>query len=153
MDEIRFELEELDFDLDRLAQDPGAVVRLDKERRALLASVGKAHDFSQHHFSDLEDPERPGQRIANLLAHARTTVRDDLFMIEEIQSDWAQRGRRQDWTNIAKGPFVTNTEVWSGLILRRTLRCCRESRNSPRGVDHRQHAKWLEQRAAKRRPE
>ncbi|QYY33547.1 hypothetical protein K2O51_31440 (plasmid) [Cupriavidus pinatubonensis] len=121
MDEIRFELEELDFDLDRLARDPGAVVRLDAERRALLASVGKAHDFSAHHFSDMEDPERPGQKIANLLAHARTTVRGDLFMIEEIQSDWAQRGRRQEWTGIAKGPFVTNTEVWSGLVLRRTL--------------------------------
>ncbi|MGY2488233.1 hypothetical protein [Cupriavidus sp. CP313] len=127
MDEIRFELEELDFDLDRLARDPGAVVRLDAERRALLASVDKAHDFSHHHFSDMEDPERPGQKIANLLAHARTTVRGDLFMIEEIQSDWAQRGRRQDWANISKGPFVTNTEVWSGLILRRTLQRAAEN--------------------------
>ncbi|WP_342051315.1 MULTISPECIES: hypothetical protein [unclassified Cupriavidus] len=127
MDEIRFELEELDFDLNRLAQDPGAVVRLDAERRALLASVGKAHDFSQHHFSEMEDPERPGQRIANLLAHARTTVRGDLFMVEEIQSDWAQRGRRQDWNGIPTGPFVTNTELWSGLILRRTLQRAAEN--------------------------
>ncbi|WP_432263435.1 hypothetical protein [Cupriavidus sp. TMH.W2] len=127
MDEIRFELEELDFDLDRLAQDPGAVVRLDAERRALLASVGKAHDFSHHHFSDMEDPERPGQRIANLLAHARTTIRGDLFMVEEIQSDWAQRGRRQDWNGIPSGPFVTNTELWSGLILRRTLQRAAEN--------------------------
>lgn len=127
MDEIRFELEELDFDLNRLAQDPGAVVRLDAERRALLASVGNAHDFSQHHFSEMEDPERPGQRIANLLAHARTTVRGDLFMVEEIQSDWAQRGRRQDWNGIPTGPFVTNTELWSGLILRRTLQRAAEN--------------------------
>src|SRR5690606_15856534 len=72
---------------------------------------------ASHHFSSSTDPVT-GHRLTCLIGHTRTSLRDDLFFVEEIQSDWAQSGRSQDWQHIDKAPFLSNTEAWSGLLLR-----------------------------------
>ena len=118
--DIRFELEELDFDLELLSQDPMKALNLHNEQISLTEMRKTAKDVTFGHYSDITDPNT-GKQIANMIAHTRTTQRGDLFFIEEIQSDWAQRGRRSDWSRISKGPWVTHTELWAGLILRRQL--------------------------------
>jgi len=194
LEEIRFELEELDFDMTLLAQDPMLAERLYKEQQELLAGRSRASVGTFGHWSSAKDPTT-GENVANLLAHSRISVRDDLYFVEEIQSDWAQRGRRKavfshieklraiaphidgnmhgdiisylranrgklnagasldihgysisldellvdklgdkleeyiktamslpEWTKeIPAGPWVTNTELWAGLIMRRQI--------------------------------
>ncbi|WP_321820736.1 MULTISPECIES: hypothetical protein [unclassified Burkholderia] len=113
VESIEFELEQINFDMDRLME----AIPLDEERKRLLTLVDHVPDFTQHHFSSEVD----GRLGKNLMAHARYTVRDHIFFIEEVQSDWAQKGRRSEWNGIPKGPYVTNTELWAGLVLRRLL--------------------------------
>ncbi|WP_025140901.1 hypothetical protein [Achromobacter sp. DH1f] len=121
LDEIRYELEDLDFNHERLIQDPQLVFQLDHERRALLASRESVPDFDHHHFSGVIDPTT-GTKIKNLLAHARTSRRDDLFFIDEIQSDWAQRRRLSGPSGrIPDGPFIKHTDSWAGLVIRRLM--------------------------------
>lgn len=122
LNKIRFELEELNFDLDALATNPDRVYDLDAQRKQLLQRRAHASDFSSHHFSDVPDPENPSQGIRNLLAHTRTSVRDDVFFIDELQSDWAQSFRRAgESERFPNAPFISNTEAWAGLILKRQL--------------------------------
>jgi hypothetical protein len=110
---IEYELEQINFDMDRLLE----AIPLDDERRRLKAMVNDVADFSSHHFSDAIE----GRHGKNLLAHARYTLRDNTFFIEEIQSDWAQKGRRAEWRGVPKGPYVTSTDLWTGLVLRRLM--------------------------------
>lgn len=116
---IEYRMEELAFDLDKAIDEPDLLVGLERRRESLLTQQSVAIDFPNHHFSDKVN----GKHGRNLLAHVRVTVREDsgIYFIEEIQSDWAQRGRRSNWNGIPKGPFVTNTEAWTGLVLRRHL--------------------------------
>lgn len=134
IDEIEFEMESLGFDLERLAADPELALRLEKERASLMARIVSASGFSWSHFLSNNIQGKHGK---NLIAHARVTIHDDLYFIEEIQSDWGQRGRIKkeenaarrarglpelDWRpEIPKGPFVTDTKLWAGLVLRRLL--------------------------------
>src|SRR5690606_14506575 len=118
--EIRFELEELDFDLELLSENPMRALDLHKEKEGLLSRVKTAVEVRFGHWRGVTDKDT-GKQIANMIAHARVTMRDDLYFIEEIQSDWAQRGRLQNWGSVPKGPWVTNTEAWTGLIIRRQL--------------------------------
>src|SRR5690606_3275752 len=55
--EIRFEIEELDFDLEKLAEDPDRVLRLYEEQQNLIqkSKVAKGHKHS--HFSGITDPD------------------------------------------------------------------------------------------------
>jgi hypothetical protein len=134
LEEIEFEMESLGFDLARLAEDPSIVLRLEAERAQLIKRAPTANDFAWSHFraNDIE-----GKHGKNLLAHARVTIHDDLYFIEEIQSDWGQRGRIKKSVNdqrraagmpelswndaVPRGPFVTDTKLWAGLVLRRLL--------------------------------
>lgn len=134
LEEIEFEMEALGFDLARLAEDPSVVLRLEAERAQLIKRAPTANEFSWSHFraNDME-----GKHGKNLLAHARVTIHDDLYFIEEIQSDWGQRGRVKKAVNdnrraaglpelswndtVPRGPFVTDTKLWAGLVLRRLL--------------------------------
>ncbi len=118
---LRFEMDDLNFNLDKLAQDPGIVVRIDNEIKAIKAQINEAPDFTAHHFSGVLKDSKLGR---NLLAHMRVSrlPEQGLFFIEEIQSDWAQKGRRHGFgANYPEAPFVTKTELWSGLVLRRAL--------------------------------
>lgn len=121
--QIRFELQELNFDLDALATNPERVYELDNQRKIITEKMLVAHDFYAHHYSTIMDPDEPGQHIRNLMAHARTTKRNDIFFIDEIQSDWAQKFRRTNGAskNYPRAPFITNTEVWSAIVLKRQL--------------------------------
>src|SRR3546814_777572 len=93
------------------------------ERRRLIKQKDISRGFEHHHFSTVPDPEHPNQTVKNLLGHARSSLRNGLYFVDEIQSDWAQRGRQSNFQDerFPEAPFVTNTELWSGLILRRQL--------------------------------
>jgi hypothetical protein len=73
----------------------------------------------------------------NILAHVRFNERIDadgerVLFIEEIQSDWAQQGKRKGFEpktaplnageTIPLAPFVQKTEAWVGLALKRMIR-------------------------------
>ncbi len=99
----------------------------------------KAGSFNSSHF------DQP-----NILAHVRFNERTDadgkrVLFIEEIQSDWAQKGKREgfkgqrkatdadmasrgandlDFTDagVPDAPFVKKTEAWVGLAMKRMIR-------------------------------
>lgn len=116
LEQIDWELEQFNFDIQRLSSEPQAVLRLEDERKKLLVDIPKAWDFTNHHFT-----HEAGQHGKNLVAHGRELVFGDTYLIEEIQSDWGQKGRRTDWQGIPRGPFVTDTKLWAGLVARRML--------------------------------
>jgi hypothetical protein len=76
----------------------------------------------------------------NVVAHIRMNERTDadgrkVLFIEEIQSDWAQGGRKggfrprnpdpleqRPYGEVPSGPFVTKTEAWVSLALKRAIR-------------------------------
>lgn len=117
IEEIDWEIEQFNFDIMRLSENPEALFQLTAERKALMAKKPVSHEFTWVHFSR-EDLGRHGK---NLLAHSRELVWGNTFLVEEIQSDWGQRGRRNDWRGIPKGPFVTDTKLWAGLVMRRLM--------------------------------
>jgi len=117
LDDVNFEMEELAFDPELAVTQPERILSLEARREALMTKVGKAIEFTSHHFSDKIE----GRYGKNLLAHCRVSVHEDTYFIDEIQSDWAQRGRKVNWNGIAKGPLVTNTEAWAGMVLRRQM--------------------------------
>jgi hypothetical protein len=116
VEEIDWELEQFNFDIDKLSQDPSAVLRLEDERRQLLVNIPKAWDYTAPHFT-----QEGGKYAKNLIAHGRELVYGDTYLIEEVQSDWGQRGRKNKWAQVPKGPFVTDTKLWAGLVVRRML--------------------------------
>ncbi len=114
IEDLFFRIEELGFDPSRLLRDPGLVDRLEKELDMLKSIRPKMYDFANHHFSNVS--QKHGK---NVMAHARTTQINGLFFIDEIQSDWAQKGRATNWgPGFPKAPFVSNTEQWAGLVVR-----------------------------------
>lgn len=114
MEDLLYRIEALGFNPGPLMDDPELVDRLENEMNLLKSVRPDMYDFSAHHFSS--QVQVHGK---NLMAHARTSQTGDIFFIEEIQSDWAQKGRRADWTSgYPKAPFVTNTEQWAGIVLR-----------------------------------
>jgi hypothetical protein len=117
IEQIEWELEQFNFDMERLSEDPDAVFRLTQERAELMDNRHRKFDFTWSHFVR-EDIGRHGK---NLIGHARELSWGNIFLIEEIQSDWGQRGRRDDWRSIPKGPFVTDTKLWAGLAMRRMM--------------------------------
>jgi len=113
MEDVFYRIQELGFDPSPLMDDPTLVDRLEAEVVDLEQQKVKAWDFSAHHYSD--SVKRHGK---NLLAHARTILLEGNFFIQEIQSDWGQKGRRNGWGGrYPEAPFVTNTEQWAGLVL------------------------------------
>ena len=117
IEEIEWEMEQYNFDLEKLSLYPDRVMDLEAERATLMKDVPKAFDFANHHFSD----RIAGKHGKNLIAHGRELVTGNLYLVEEIQSDWGQQGRRQEWRGIPKGPFVTDTKLWAGLVIRRMM--------------------------------
>jgi len=117
IEEIDWELEQFNFDIGRLSEDPDALFRLTDERAALLVKASTAYEFKWTHFVR-QDLGRHGK---NLIVHAREMHNDKTFLVEEIQSDWGQRGRMSEWREIQRGPFVTDTKLWAGLAMRRMM--------------------------------
>ena len=117
IENLMYRVEELGFDPSPLMEDPLLVDRLEAELARIRKIRPDMFDFTSHHYSS--KVEKHGK---NLMAHARMSVHEGLFFVEEIQSDWAQKGRRFDWANgYPRAPFVTNTEQWAGLVLRDLL--------------------------------
>lgn len=81
-------------------------------------------------------PKEPGQnyynqhfRESNILAHVRFNEHtgpngERILHLEEVQSDWAQDARKGK--SVPDAPFISSTEKWAGLALRRMLRWAAE---------------------------
>lgn len=117
IEDLIFQIEELGFNPGPLLQDPGLVDRIEARMALLRAQRPEMYDFKNHHHSSIID--KYGK---NLMAHSRFVKKDGLFFIQEVQSDWAQKGRRNNWgPGYPKAPFVTNTEQWAGVVMRDLL--------------------------------
>lgn len=117
IEDLMYRIEDLGFNPAPLLADPHLIDRLEAEMHYLKSMRPKMYDFSAHHFSS-----EAGQHGKNLMAHARLSEKNGILLIEEIQSDWAQKGRSNNWTsNFPKAPLVTNTELWAGVVLRDIL--------------------------------
>ncbi|MCX8016586.1 MAG: hypothetical protein N2690_01595 [Rhodocyclaceae bacterium] len=117
MEDLFYRMEEIGFNPSILMEDPDIVDRMEQEMTELKARRPRSWDFDHHHFSEVVR-----EHGKNLLAHARFVRQGDLFFIQEVQSDWAQRGRRHNWSgNYPKAPFVTQTESWASLVLKDLL--------------------------------
>jgi len=124
---LQFEIEELGFNLEKLAADPMAAIRMSEQYEALVKRrATEKKDYVMPHFGGVQDPESH-THIKNVMGHTRVSTSGNLFFVHEIQSDWAQRGRKGEWKGIPLAPFVTTTEAWSGLILRRQMQRAAEN--------------------------
>lgn len=125
VDQILFEIDDLGFDSSPLMRNPNLVSQLEARLKATRIEQAKSYDFKHHHFS-----EKVKNHGKNLLAHSRFSIKQDLFFVEEIQSDWAQRGRINNWgVNYPKAPLVTDTEHWAGLVLRDLMQTAAQDEN------------------------
>jgi len=112
-----YEIEELGFDPAPLLKDPSLVERLTAKMSLLRENRPEMYDFQHHHFD-----EKAGRHGKNLMAHARFLRQGGLFFVQEVQSDWAQGGRANNWqAGFPRAPFVTDTEQWAGVVLRDLL--------------------------------
>jgi hypothetical protein len=117
IENLMYKIEELGFDPAPLLADPELVDKLEAQMNLLKKQRPEMFDFKHHHFA-----EEAGNHGKNLMAHSRLSFEDDLMLIEEIQSDWAQNGRASNWSfHFPKAPLVTNTEQWAGAVLRDVL--------------------------------
>ena len=109
-----------------------------KERKAVFEKIAGAQDYISSHWE--------GQ--PNVLAHIRVNDRTDadgnkVLFVEEIQSDWGQEGKKKGFkgqpifmegmrdqpegflglsrSDIPMAPFVTKTEGWLNLALKRIM--------------------------------
>lgn len=117
LEDLMYRIEDLGFNPAPLITDPDIVDRLEAEMAEIKSVRPDMYDFEAHHYSN--QVKAHGK---NLLAHARISTRDDLVFIEEIQSDWAQNGRSNNWSDgYPKAPLVAHTEQWAGVVLRDIL--------------------------------
>lgn len=137
LEELRFEIDELGFDLPRLAADPQAALALAAEHARITEKLKKGGELEHttNHFSAKVNDPQTGKPIRNLLGHVRELRFGDTLLIEEIQSDWAQKARRLGRgadSDAPEAPFIGNTESWAGLLLRRTLQRAAEDKTIAR---------------------
>jgi hypothetical protein len=64
---------------------------------------------------------------SNILVHLRMNTRTDadgkkVLFLEEVQSDWGQQGKREEFKEIPKAPFVTDTNAWVKLGMKIALK-------------------------------
>lgn len=123
--DIDFEIEDLDFYPERLIENPLYAQELYKQKQELTAKLNelnKADSISVSHYHGTKDPET-GEEIKSLLFHTRSSIQEDgkTFFVEEVQSDWAQRGRQLNWRDIEKAPWITSTDLWVGMAFRRLM--------------------------------
>jgi hypothetical protein len=78
---------------------------------------GLRNSFRSNHWTD-----------PNVVSHIRMNDRTDfegkkVLFIEEMQSDWAQQGRKKGFgQEVPEGPFVKNTNEWVDLSLKNILK-------------------------------
>lgn len=124
----------LNFDFDALGNDPDLVFRLDAKRNQLMTQQHAASNgvtISTHFSGTLRDM-CPDARAD--FAHMRWSVLnlngERTLFIHELQSDWAQKGRANDWKTYKRAPLVTETEHWTAFLMRRAMtlaveqKCC-----------------------------
>lgn len=132
VERVEFEMEQLNYDPTPIFEDPGIVTRLEARLKALRSKVDTAIEFASAHFNE----RIQGKHGKNLLVHVRASVHGDTYFIEEVQSDWAQVGRRKNWQGVPRGPLVTSTEAWAGMVLRRHMQIAA-------GMPHIKRMAWI----------
>jgi hypothetical protein len=118
----------LNFDFEKLGADPDLVFRLDEKRSDLLQKQREMQksgsDGPNTHFASTLRHICPDSRAD--FAHMRWSVMNidgtRTLFVHEFQSDWAQKGRQNDWKGTYKpAPLVMETEYWSAFLLRRAM--------------------------------
>jgi len=117
----------LNFDFEKLGNDPELPIRLDIKRSELLVKQRdaiKTLDGPSTHFATRLREICPDARAD--FAHLRWSVADingqRTLFVHEMQSDWAQRGRAKNWTGEYKpAPLVMDTDHWTAFLLRRSM--------------------------------
>jgi len=125
------------------AQDFVASAREDGDRYGIEEPIGGfiSSIYEDYQLSGGKDyKERlvilPGKDIfkgnhflndSNILVHLRMNTRTDadgkkVLFLEEVQSDWGQKGKREGFKEIPKAPFVTDTNAWVKLGLKVALK-------------------------------
>lgn len=121
LEEIEWEMEQFNFQPEKLMEDPERIFQLEARRKKFYEVLPMAHEYHAPHFSG---QDKYGEKYTkNLFAHARVVIdkASGLYLIDECQSDWAQKGNGVDWVGLPKGAFVTETKSWAGLVMRRLL--------------------------------
>lgn len=117
----------LNFDFDKLAKNPDIVFKLSSRRDRLLDEMNKSGEGNagSTHFSEKLTDVCPDSRAD--FAHMRWSIMRNaegkrVLFLHELQSDWAQRGRADDWRGVyKKAPLVRETEHWTSFLLRRAI--------------------------------
>jgi hypothetical protein len=125
---VNFEMEELAFDPELAITQPERIIALEERRASLMTKVKTAMGFDRDHYHDRLN----GRLGKNLLVHCRVSIHGDTYFVDEMQSDWAQQGRRNQWKTVVKGPLVTETEAWAGMALRRQMQIAAQMPNIKR---------------------
>ena len=117
----------LNFDFEKLGNDPDLPIRLDQKRSELLMKqrdAVKSFGGPTTHFASRLRELCPDARAD--FAHLRWSVADmkghRTLFIHEMQSDWAQKGRANNWAGEYKpAPLVMDTDHWTAFLLRRAM--------------------------------
>ena len=106
--------------VDRLAKYAEYQIPGGKNYREVLLTVPTQESTPQFRSSHWQDP--------NIVSHIRMNDRTDfngkqVLFIEEMQSDWAQQGRKRGFgQEVPEGPFVKNTNEWVDLSLKNIIK-------------------------------
>ena len=117
-------LEEVNAARAKISSQLAPLTQAEYDRLASLGEISEVPvDINKFKSTHFDEP--------NILAHIRMNDRTDadgnkVLFIEEIQSDWAQAGRKGIFTKgedygVPVGPFVTETKNWVALALKRIL--------------------------------
>lgn len=131
INELDDKISSLNFDFEALGRDPDLVFRLDAKRQALFDQTKSDGVELRTHFSHSLKEMCPDARAD--FAHMRWSIKVDgserTLFVHELQSDWAQRGRKQEWRGeYKKAPLVGETEHWTSFLLRRAMLLAVENR-------------------------
>lgn len=117
----------LNFDFEKLGEDPDLPIRLDIKRSELLikqATASQKQGGPRTHFAASLQEICPDARadFAHLRWSVATFGEKRVLFLHEMQSDWAQKGRANQWSGDYKqAPLVTETEHWTAFLLRRGM--------------------------------
>jgi hypothetical protein len=111
---------------------PGSPETLEKYR--VLSEIKKERDVAVEKLNRLEEEKRESIFQSshwddpNVLVHLRMSDRtgpngEKILHVEEVQSDWGQKGKREGFgASVPVGPYVTSTQGWTDLALKRALK-------------------------------
>lgn len=99
-----------------------------------LPILRKQYDGDERNYNKSNDFQSSHWDEKNILSHIRFNERTDsegkkVLFIEEIQSDWGQKGKKEGFGDkgVPSAPFVTDTKAWVALSIKRMIRYAAEN--------------------------